>query len=247
VRLSVKTLPERLLIEGMRVAIHQPQYLPWVPYLAKADACDVFVYLDNVQFQRRGVQNRNQIKTVNGALWLTVPVNAGREDKIQDVRIADNPWQTSHIRSLQSNYARAPFFNDLGRELLSILRQKWTHLVDLNIAVTEWMFERLGIGCRRVRASTLDASGTKDDLMISLCKAAGGTVYLSGPGARVYQDLEKFWQQGIELQYQVYENQPYTQCFPEIGFVADLSAVDLVLNMGPKARDILIAGRKDTE
>jgi hypothetical protein len=231
----------------MRVAIHQPQYLPWIPYLAKADACDVFVYLDNVQFQRRGVQNRNRIKTVNGALWLTVPVNARHDEKIKDVRIADNPWQSNHIRSLQSNYARAPFFKESGRELLDLLKERWTHLADLNIAVTEWMFERLEIRCRRLRASTLDASGTKDDLMINLCRAVGGTVYLSGPGAKAYQDPKKFRQHGIELIYHAYQNQPYTQCFSESGFVADLSAVDLVLNMGPKARDALVAGRKEHE
>ena len=175
----------------LTVAIHQPQYLPWVPYFDKSDGCDVFVYLDNVQFQRRGVQNRNQIKTVNGALWLSVPVHAEREAKICDVRIAENPWQTSHVGSLQSSYARAPFFKQFGPELLHILQQPWTHLVDLNIAVTEWMFERFAIRNRRIRASELGVSAAKDDLMIGICKAVGASVYLSGPGAKAYQGLQK--------------------------------------------------------
>src|SRR5262249_2175495 len=54
------------------VAIHQPQYLPWAPLLAKAAACDVWVHLDSVPFQKNGVQNRNRIKTPQGPCWLTV-------------------------------------------------------------------------------------------------------------------------------------------------------------------------------
>ena len=87
----------------MRVAIHQPQYLPWLPYCDKADQCDLLVHLDDVQFQRRGVQNRNQIKTPTGAQWLTVPVNASRDTLIQDVTIADALWQRKH-GSIEHNY-----------------------------------------------------------------------------------------------------------------------------------------------
>ena len=226
----------------MIVAIHQPQYLPWVPYFDKADQADVFIYLDNVQFARRGVQHRNQIKTAQGAHWLSVPVNARRETLIQDVTLADNPWRESHIRTTQLNYARAPH-RALLDELHPLIEQPRDRLVELNIAVTEWFFEKLGVGCRRLRASELGVTGTKEDLMIALTKAAGGTIYLSGPGAAAYQSAQNFANASVELRYQSYSNRSYSQCFPEIGFVADLSALDLLLNTGPSARDILLAGR----
>jgi WbqC-like protein family len=91
-RLSVK-LPAKmatyLMFRPMRVAIHEPQYLPWLPYLAKADVCDVFAYLDNVQFQKNDLQNRDHIKTAQGARWLTVPVNASLGQRVRETRIAD--------------------------------------------------------------------------------------------------------------------------------------------------------------
>lgn len=227
----------------MIVAIHQPQYLPWVPYFDKASQCDVFIHLDNVQFARRGVQNRNQIKTASGAQWLTVPVNARRETLIEEVMIAENPWKESHVRSVEVNYTRSAHFA-LWQEIRPILEQPWEKLVDLNIALTDWFFARLGIACRTVRASSLGVTGGKQDLMINLCKAVGGDVYLSGTGAAAYQTEDAFSREGIELRYQAYANQPYVQCFPEAGFVADLSALDLVLNAGPDAAAILAAGRK---
>lgn len=229
----------------MIVAIHQPQYLPWVPYFDKASQCDVFIHLDNVQFARRGVQNRNQIKTATGAQWLTVPVNARRETHIVDVTIAENPWRENHVRSVEVNYARAAYF-DRWPELRTILELPWERLADLNIALTDRFFAQLGISCHTVRASSLAVDGGKQDLMINLCKAVGGDVYLSGTGAAAYQTPEAFAREGIELRYQSYRNQPYAQCFPEIGFVADLSALDLILNTGPAAPGILAAGRNSS-
>jgi hypothetical protein len=227
------------------VAIHQPQYLPWLPYCDKADSCDIFVYLDNVQFMRRGVQNRNQIKTPRGPAWLTVPVSAPREEKIQHVRIAGTAWQKDHILTIEHNYARAAAYERFNNGLKPlVLAHSWDYLADLNIAVTDWMFAQLGITCQCLRASELKVSGVKDDLLLAICKAVGATVYLSGQGAKAYQDEARFRQHGIELRYQHYQNQPYRQCFPEIGFVPDLSALDLILNMGDAARAIMLAGRQ---
>jgi hypothetical protein len=226
----------------MRVAIHQPQYLPWLPYCAKAAGCDVFVYLDTVQFQKNGVQNRNQIKTAQGAKWLTVPVNASLGQSIRETRIADQRWQKKHIASIQQNYARAPFLAAFNAGLRPLLEHTWESLCELNVAVTEWMLDCLGIGCKRVRASQLNATGAKDDLVIDICGELGATLYLSGKGAKDYQDEAKFLKQGIRLHYHEYHSQIYEQCYPEAGFIADLSALDLILNVGPRAREVMLAG-----
>ena len=224
------------------VAIHQPQYLPWVPYCDKADCCDLFVYLDNVQFQKNGVQNRNQIKTASGAAWLTVPVHATLSKTIEETGIADPRWRKKHVRSIEMNYARAQHLEWFEQELKPVLEREWAMLADLNVTVTECLFERLGIKCKRVRASQLNVNGAADDLVANICKALGADVYLSGQGARSYQDEKKFRERGIELRYQKYHNMPYKQCHAEIGFVPDLSVLDLVLNAGPQARFIMQAG-----
>jgi hypothetical protein len=223
-------------------SIHQPQYLPWLPYCAKADGCQVFVYLDNVQYQKNGVQNRNQIKTAQGAQWLTVPVNASSDTTIRETRIADQRWTKKHLQSIRQNYARAPFLDLFEEGLRPILEQPHEDLAGLNIAVTEWLFRSLGIGCKRIRASELKVAGMKDDLVIAICKAAGATVYLSGHGAKCYQDEKKFRAEGIELRYHEYHNPTYAQCHPAGGFLPDLSSLDLILNAGPDSRAVMLSG-----
>jgi WbqC-like protein family len=228
----------------MTVAIHQPQYLPWLPYFDKADQADVFVYLDTVQYQKNGVQNRNQILTAQGPRWLTVPVRASIEWTIRETPIADRQWPKKHIRTIEQEYRRAPFAGWFDEALRVVLQNDWPSLAELNIGVVDWILEKLGIRCRRVRASELDVAGTKDDLVIAICRAVGATEYLSGPGARAYQRPEKFAEHGIALRYQSYQNQCYPQCFPAVDFAPDLSAIDLLLNAGPQARAILLAGRQ---
>lgn len=222
------------------VAIHQPQYLPWLPYLAKANSCDVFVYLDNVQFQKNGVQNRNQIKTANGPYWLTVPVNASLDVTIKDTTI-DNfqPWASKHLKSIEHAYARAPHKNLIDDGLRQLLMRDWSFLSELNIAVSEWMFEFLDIRCKRIRSSELVANGAKDELVIDICREVGASQYLSGEGARVYQDPAKFDLAGIVLEYQQYDFRAYAQCFSKQGFLPAMSGLDLILNLGDRSRDFL--------
>ena len=55
----------------MIVSIHQPQYMPWLPYFSKIASCDTFVFLDDVQFQKNGIQNRNQLKNSQKILFYS--------------------------------------------------------------------------------------------------------------------------------------------------------------------------------
>lgn len=218
------------------VAIHQPQYLPWLPWFAKAAASDIFVYLDNVQYQKNGVQNRNQIKSASGPLWLTVPVRASLEMEIRSVPIDGNHWQVKHQKSLLQSYAKAPFVHLLEEEIFPILAREGANLADLNIALTEWIFAYLGVQTRRVRASELQAAGTKQELVINLCKELGASQYLSGMGASAYQNEDDFKAQGMELRYFHSVPREYPQQYPKLGFISGLSVVDLLLNVGPCAK-----------
>src|SRR5262245_43698877 len=110
--------------------------------------------------------------------------------------------------------------------------------------MTEWMFGVLGVRCRRVRASQLAVTGAKEDLIVSICKATGATEYLSGTGAAPYQSEASFRAHGLALRYQAYHAPEYPQCWPQLGFVPELSALDLILNTGPEARSIMLKGRQ---
>ena len=86
----------------MKVSIHQPQYHPWINYYNKIAHADIFVFLDEVQFQKNGLQNRNELKNSNGRFWLTVPVSVNLGDRLNEVMIANNGWSKKHIKSILS-------------------------------------------------------------------------------------------------------------------------------------------------
>lgn len=213
------------------VAIHQPQYLPWQPYLAKAMACDVFVYLDTVQFQKDGVQNRNMIKTANGPRWLTVPVHASLKYTIAETQLADARWVRKHLATIRQSYRGAPSLDWFDEVLAPCLSLAHASLAELTIRVTDHLLDRLGARCRRIRASELSGVGTREELVIDLARKVGATRYLSGLGAMSYQSPATFAREGIALTYIRHRSRPYLQRHASLGFVDELSALDLLLNL----------------
>src|SRR5437868_14445339 len=92
--------------EPMRVAIHQPHYLPWLGLLHRMAEADLFIVLDHVQFERGNYQNRTQVR-VNGAPhWLTVPVlQRSQKERIVEKTIdATQDWAATHFETLRRAY-----------------------------------------------------------------------------------------------------------------------------------------------
>lgn len=229
-------------------AIHQPQYLPYLGFFHKLLHCDVFVALDNVQFQKNGLQNRNKIKNSQGWQWITVPVLHGYGQLINEVRI--NPqvsWQKKHWNALVSNYSRAPYFDKCAHQLKDLLTREWSKLCDLNMTLTRWAADILGIKTPIVYASTLEVDGSKTDLLINICDAVEVDCYLSGPGGKRYMDLVAFESAGITVIWQEFTAPVYDQVFPDVGFVSNLSVVDALFNCGPETIEFLQQGPKELE
>lgn len=222
----------------MIVAIHQPQYLPWLGYFYKMDQADVFCYLDNVQYKKNEWQNRNRIKTAQGWQWLTVPVHYRFGQKINEIAI-DNagPWARRHLQALISNYGKTPFFNNFIDILRKIYFNNWNLLGDLNMAVTEALKRALGVTTKTVVVSPLNPSEEPTQRLVDICRSLGGDTYLSGPDGAKYMDLERFRTSGIKVVFTQFNHPVYPQNFN--AFIPNLSAVDLLFNCGPQSLGIL--------
>ena len=234
----------------MKVAIHQPQYLPWLGYLDKLDSADVFIVLDTVQFKKQEWQNRNRIRTKDGWQWLTVPIVDRFPERIDRVEInARTDWQRKHGQALRQHYGSAPHWAPVGPELTALFQERWARLCDLNLAVLDILCRQLGITTPRRLASTMEAREEPTDRLVDLCRAVGGTVYLAGRGAVPkdkdevpYMDLGRFSQAGIQVQVQDYQHPTYPQRYTP--FVSHLAVVDLLFNCGPESLTILRSGRR---
>jgi hypothetical protein len=230
------------------VAIHQPNYLPWLGFFGKALDSDVFVLHDNVQFEKGGYTNRVRIKGSQGAQWLTQPVfTHGRAyQEIRHVELVGSDWRRTHLRFLRSGYGRAPHFRQYFDQLSEILGDHDPSLATCNARLIDWLFGVLGLHPRLVRASDLVREATDPtERLIRLVEAVGGDTYLSGGGGFNYQDLTAFNRAGIR----VTRSRSTFPAYPQLwgAFVPGLSIVDLLFNCGPMSRAYLAQGALEAE
>lgn len=228
----------------MIAAIHQPNYLPWLGYFYKIASCDVFVFLDNVEYSKEGFINRNKIKTPQGAIWLTTGVlTKGHHGQlINEVKINNSvPWSVIHRKSISQNYSSAKYFNEYFPSLENIYRETWERLADLNEALIRLMCKMLNIaGIKFVQASELSVPGKSTELLVNICNAVGADTYHSGPSGRNYMDEDLFKKQHIRLEYSNFKHPTYEQLGGD--FIPNMSVIDLIFNEGRKSRDILKGG-----
>lgn len=230
----------------MKIAINQPTYLPWIGYFDLIDQVDLFVVLDNVQFERQSWQQRNRIKTAAGLQWLTVPVIfRGRLGQlIKDVEIRDGQFCRNHIRAIELAYRRSPYFGEHFPALAGLLEKlSGQLLVDLNLRLIQWAMNLLGIKTPVVRASTLRVSGKRTALLADICAMVGGTQYISPLGSAAYliSDEDVLSHRNVEVLFQNYHHPEYQQLFGR--FEPYASFIDLLFNCGDEALTILRAGR----
>jgi hypothetical protein len=226
------------------VAIHQPNYIPWLGYFFKIAHASKFVFLDVAIYSCGSFVNRNYIKTANGPAWLTIPVvKSGRFGQtIGEVEADLIPkWTDRHMTTLRSNYGRAPYF----KEIITLLEPHYTSVVnrrillaDFNIGLIYSIATYLGVSTQFLRASEFNASGRKTELLIDICRATGATIYLAGTGAKSYQEDAKFEDIGVAPVYSPFSQRIYPQLYGE--FVGNLSIVDVLMNCGrPGTRRLL--------
>jgi hypothetical protein len=230
----------------MILAAHQPHYLPWLGYLDKLAKADLFVVMDDLQYEAQNYQNRQRMKLADGTAWLTVPlVHAGQGDRICDKRIdntggARHHWQRRTWRTLEVHYGRARWFARYRDELHAVYSQPWISLVELDMKMLELARNWLAIRTPIVRASSLGLAGAKTDRLIDLCKKVGARAYLTGSGGSAgYLDAERMGRAGIGVIWQHFAHPVYPQRYSGAGFISHLGFLDLVLNCGPGSRDVL--------
>jgi len=229
----------------VKVAIHQPHYLPWLGYFAKWASADLFVFLDTVQYEKNGWQNRNRIKTPAGPRWLTVPVRAHLGMAVGVVPIdTTQPWRARHLRAIENAYAKAPGWPRYRDELQRFYSREWGRLAPLAVDSARWLAGALGVSTPTRLASDLAVSdGPRQDAtarLVAICRAVGADTYLAGRDGALYLDADQFAAAGIAVSTQRYEHPVYDQGPGE--FTPFLSALDLLLMHGDEALGILGEG-----
>lgn len=219
------------------VAIHQPNFFPWLGFFDKVDRSDVFIVLDHVQFPKSEGNWSNRVKmAVNGeAAWVTMPVARDYDGfrRIDEMRIDNRaPWRRKLLQLLRTNYGRARAFRDVFPEVESWIQTPADLVADYNMRVIAAIGATLGLRSGHlVRSSTLGVDGAKSELVANLVKRVGGTVYLSGAGSGGYLQDEVLRSAGVALEYQDYRHPQYPQR-PGHEFIPGLSVLDAIFHCG---------------
>jgi hypothetical protein len=217
-----------------RLAAVQSSYIPWKGYFDLMNRVDEFVLYDDVQYTVRNWRNRNRIKTPHGSLWLTIPVRRGsRRRNICDTQIVNQKWRGLHWRSIDQFYRKARFYGEHRDWLEELYRgTEESYLSAINYTFLAAIKDLLGIATTISRSTDYSLIGERNARLLSLCKQAGVTEYLSGPTARPYLDVSLFEAEGISVSWMSYDGySEYRQLFCP-PFIHEVSIVDLILNEG---------------
>lgn len=226
----------------MNVVILQPSYIPWRGYFDQINRADLFIFYDDVKYDKNGWRNRNKIMTRQGLHWLTIPVYTGgvetNHTPINQIEICwTKPWNQHHWETITQAYKKAPFFERYAEDLKVHYQSHPILLADFTIDLTIFLSELLGNHHTRfMRSSEIPGiTGVKTDRLIEILTRVGATHYISGPSAKDYIEAEKFRSAGITLEYMSYDYPEYPQLYPP--FDPNLSILDLLFMTGPNAKD----------
>jgi len=224
----------------MRVAIHQPNFLPWTGYFNKIKSVDTFVFFDDVQFERGKTYTSRTKILVNGMeSWLTIPVQHKSDlVLIKDMCVDTTfPWKNKHLKTLELNYKKSSFFQDVFAIIEKVYNQDSPFLIDYNIPLITMISDYMGLKTAFLFSSQLsDPSMTGLEKIIYLLQTTSASTYLSGngSGSKRYINENEFQKTGISVEWQTYQQVHYPQ-LNTTEFIPNLSIIDMLFNCGKDA------------
>lgn len=213
--------------------------MPWLGFFHKINMADVYVVLDNVKYKKLYFENRNKIRTNDGWRWITIPLRRHSDDTfIKDIFIhRDLKQKKKRLNIIWQCYNKAEYFEFYWSKFEAIYSKDYNLLLDLNLELINYFLKSLNIHTKIIFASDLDVTGTKSELNFNICKALGANTYISGISGRDYLDIQKFYNNGIEVVFQEFHHPIYKQLHEP--FIPCMSVIDLLFNHGEKSLDII--------
>ena len=220
----------------MIVAVHQPNYFPWIGYFVKIYRSDCLIFLDDVLFSRGSYTNRVRVLCAGKPKWLSVPLKKMSRSTINRTMLAQEDWRAKHKEILKSYYQRSLFFEEVFSLIGTWIDEtsNFEHLSDVNIHLIQRISTHLGlhVSWRRSSESRVQFIDATERLVsLSMWASPRDAVYLSGSGGINYQDEEKFLESGVSLKLLNLRPATYPQYRAE-NHISGLSILDALFNTG---------------
>lgn len=220
-----------------RIAILQSNYIPWKGYFDIVNSVDEFVLYDDMQYTRRDWRNRNKIYTPNGLKWITVPVEVKGKyhQKINETKISESDWAKKHWLTIRQFYSKAKYFAKYEQFFEEFyFNCTEDSLSRVNARLIAIINQILGIDTEITLSSQYELYGGQTEKLLGICQQAGAGVYLSGPAAKDYFDMNLAEKKGIHVEWFDYSGYPEYQQLHK-PFEHSVTILDLIFNEGPNA------------
>lgn len=220
----------------MIVAIHQPNFFPWLGYFHKIASSDSFVFLDDAQLPKTGASwiTRVQLMIAGEAKWFTVPVDrsfpgtAPINSVSFDGRV---PWRKKLLKTLEANYRKSLHYKEIFPFLNEIIEFPNQNIAIFNIHCIETILKNLEVKSKLIRSSEMNVDLMSTQRLVAITKQLGGHTYLCGTGAGGYQEDDLFPLAQLELKYQNFTHPSYAQNGVN-SFTPGLSIIDSLMHNG---------------
>lgn len=224
-------------ISNKVIAIHQPNFFPWLGYFNKIAKADTFVFLDHVQFSKTAGtwSNRVQIVINKSPSWLTAPIDRNFHGlrNINEMNYQKNSqWRQKLIKTIEFNYRKSPFFKEVISTIEPLVLNEEESISKYNIRAVKLIANKLNIPSEKfILSSELNFEGHSNEMLVSIVKALKGSIYMCGGGADGYQNEDVFKNNVISLKRQDFVHPQYEQ-FNSDFFQPGLSILDALFNVG---------------
>lgn len=186
------------------VAIMQPYVFPYIGYFQLITAVDEFVFLDDVNFIKKGWINRNYLYSKQGALLFTIPLTSTSQNQtIQNTSIFyGEDWAKKLIRQIEQNYGKAPYFKEVLPIAQAVFQTKWDSISKLAIESIIATFRYLDVPFNFKLSSDMKIEGLAgQERIISINKTLGADRYINASGGKELYENKHFIGAGIDLKF----------------------------------------------
>ena len=217
----------------MKIGIMQPYIFPYAGYFQLVNACDVFVFYDDVNYIKNGWIDRNRILSNNTANYFKVPLSKASSFKnICDTEIHKDEydkWLLKFMKTLQTCYGKAPHYANTIDIVSNILNKKYQSISELAICSVTELSKQLHLNTIfKTSSSTYNNKHLgRDDRLIDICHQEGGSHYINMEGGRHLYSENYFQKNNITLNFLQPELREYKQ--NKNKFISGLSIIDLLM------------------
>jgi hypothetical protein len=216
----------------MIVSIHQPNFFPWLGFFNKLYHCDNFVFLtESIRSKNDKYLTRTKIISHSSPRYLSIPLGI-KQIRINQLKMPENDhWKKKALNIIHDSYKSSKYYEEVIPSINNLIMYESENFSDYSINIINFFVNQLNINTSiNIDTDFNKSFGFSNKRNIAICTELNATEYLSGIGAKSYNDSIMYENSNIELIYQNFLHPQYPQNTND--FIFGMSIMDVVFNCG---------------